>query len=133
MKNTPPIQSITEVLENEERVVFGYLYGSMVEAEEGNDIDIAVFSAGDAEPYRLSADLKIELHKRTGISPDTFDVRVINSVLDHGDVFDLLYLRNVMSKGKRLVLKDNEVLGVFLERYGTRFRECEGLIQEVLA
>jgi predicted nucleotidyltransferase len=72
--------------------------------EKGNDIDIAVYSATDADPHKLSADLKVDLQKKTGIAPDSF-----------------------------VVDKNPEARGDFLERYGTRFRECEGLMQEVLA
>ena len=128
-----PINTIVETLENEERVLFGYLYGSVAAGEKGNDIDIAVYSAMDADPHKLSADLKIDLHKKTGIAPDRFDVRILNTLVERGDIFVLLYLRNVLQAGRILVDKNPKAHGDFLERYGTRFRECEGLMQEVLA
>ena len=127
------LNTIVETLENEERVLFAYLYGSVAAGEKGNDIDIAVFSATDADPHKLSADLKVDLHKKTDIAPDSFDVRILNTLVEGGDIFDLLYLRNVLKAGKILVDKNPKVRGDFLERYGTRFRECEGLMQEVLA
>jgi predicted nucleotidyltransferase len=127
------INSIVETLENEERVLFAYLYGSAAAGEKGNDIDIAVYSATDADPYKLSADLKVDLNKKTGIAPDNFDVRILNTLVERGDIFDLLYLRNVLTAGRILVDKNPKARGDFLERYGMRFRECEGLMQEVLA
>jgi predicted nucleotidyltransferase len=39
-----PINTSIEALENEERVLFAYLYGSVAAGEKGNDIDIAIFS-----------------------------------------------------------------------------------------
>jgi len=57
----------------------------------------------------------------------------LNSLVEHGDIFGLLYLRNVLRAGRILVDKDPKARSDFLERYGTRFRECEGLMQEVLA
>jgi predicted nucleotidyltransferase len=127
------INSIVETLENEERVLFAYLYGSAAAGEKGNDIDIAVYSATDADPYKLSADLKVDLNKKTGIAPDNFDVRILNTLVERGDIFGLLYLRNVLTAGRILVDKNPKARGDFLERYGMRFRECEGLMQEVLA
>jgi predicted nucleotidyltransferase len=128
-----PINTIVEILENEDRVLFAYLYGSVATGEKGNDIDIAIYSATDADPHKLSADLKVNLHKKTGIAPDSFDVRILNALVERGDIFGLLYLRNVLQAGRILVDKNPKAHGDFLERYGTRFRECEGLMQEVLA
>jgi hypothetical protein len=54
-------------------------------------------------------------------------------LVERGDVFGLLYLRNVLQTGRILVDKNPAARSDFLERYGTRFRECEGLMQEVLA
>ncbi len=133
MSKKLPINTIVETLENEERVLFAYLYGSVAAGEKGNDIDIAVYSATDADPHKLSADLKVDLHKKTGIAPDSFDVRILNTLVERGDIFGLLYLRNVLKAGRILVDKNPKARGDFLERYGTRFRECEGLMQEVLA
>jgi hypothetical protein len=39
----------------------------------------------------------------------------------------------MLKVGRMLVDKNPRAHADFLERYGTRFRECEGLIQEVLA
>jgi len=71
-------------------VVFAYLYGSSTAAGACNDIDIAVYSAIDCDPFSLSADLKITLAEKTGKSLDTFDVRVNNHLLRKGDLFALL-------------------------------------------
>ena len=102
-------------------------------AKARGDIDVAVFPEGQADGYSLAVDLKIDLHKATGISPDSFDVRVIGDLIEKGDLFGLLYLRNVLDNGRILVDKNHDVRADFLERYGLKFRECEGLIQEVLA
>ena len=128
-----PINIIIETLENEDRVLFAYLYGSVTAGEKGNDIDIAIYSATEGDPHKLSADLKVDLHKKTGIEPDSFDVRILKALVEHGDIFGLLYLRNVLKAGRILVDNNPKAHGDFLERYGTRFRECEGLMQEVLA
>ena len=63
------INLIKTVLSEDERIVFAYLYGSATIGEEANDIDIAVFSTENEDPYLLSAELKIALHKKTGFPP----------------------------------------------------------------
>jgi len=127
------VDAVVKVLAKDDRVIFAYLYGSIVSEGKGNDIDIAVFPASRADAHSLAVDLKIDLHEETGLPPDTFDVRVIGDLVEKGDIFGLLYLRNVLDGGRILVDKDRDVRADFLERYGLKFRECEGLIQEVLA
>lgn len=127
------IDAITKLLDENERVVFGYLYGSIISEGSGNDIDIAVFQEHQTDNTSLSVDIKIDLYRETGISADAFDVRIVNEIIDKGDIFALLYLKNVLEGGQILVDKKPEIRAAFLERYGFKFRECEGLIQEVLA
>ena len=127
------IDAVIKTLAEDERVVFAYLYGSLLSEGRGNDIDIAVYPNRRLDAYSLAVDLKIEMHKKTAIPPDAFDIRLLNELIDKGDIFGLLYLRNVLEKGKILVDKEPDVRVDFLMRYGLRFRECEGLIQEVLA
>ncbi|MGM0428544.1 MAG: nucleotidyltransferase domain-containing protein [Thermodesulfobacteriota bacterium] len=124
--------SIIAVLSKDQRVLFAFLYGSFEETGQGNDIDIAVYVTPKVDFHELSADLKIALHKRIGLSPDAFDIRVLNGVTERGDVFGLLYLRNVLGNNRLLIDRNPEARSEFLERYGLRFRECEGLMQEVL-
>lgn len=127
------IDSAARALSRDDRVIFAYLYGSSASGKQGNDIDIAVFLKAGENPHRVSADLKHQLYKQTGLAPDAFDIRVLNEVGEHGDIFGLLYLKNVLEQGRVLVDKAPEVRADFLEHYGTRYRECEGLIREVLA
>ena len=132
-KNKQIIDSITRVLEEDDRVVFAYLYGSMVSEEKGNDIDIGVVADPDKASNSLALDLQIELHRQTGLPPETFDVRMVGKIIGRCDIFGLLYLKSVVDGGRVLVDKDPDIRAAFLERYGLRFRECEGLMQEVLA
>jgi uncharacterized protein len=135
MQKTPAdtiADSIIEVLSEDHRVLFAFLYGSVAETGQGNDIDIAVYVAPNVDFYQLSAEMKIALHKRIGLSPDAFDVRVLNGVAERGDVFGLLYLKNVLGNNRLLIDRDPDARSEFLERYGMRYRECEGLMQEVL-
>jgi hypothetical protein len=127
------IPAVIQELNRDDRVVFAYLYGSVAADGIGRDMDIAVYSQPDVDIHLLAADLKISLHIKTGLSPDLFDIRIINTLAQEGDVFSLLYLQRVLSTNFLLVDKDSNIRSDFLERYGWRYRECEGLIQEVLA
>ncbi len=130
--NTFDADIIRDVLANDDRVLFAYLYGSYTEGGRYRDIDIAVYSTIDTNPFRLSVDIKIRLHEATGISPDLFDVRIINGLIENGDLFALLYLRSIFKKNQIIADKDYNKRTEFLEKYSMKYRECEGLIGEVL-
>ena len=130
--NSLPMDAIVKALEKDERVLLAYIYGSGLEGK-GKDIDIAVYAQEPVNAHQLSADLKIVLHKLSGLPPDVFDIRVLNAVVERGDIFGLLYLKNVFTASRILIDKDPDAGADLLERYGSRFRECEGLMQELLA
>jgi uncharacterized protein len=127
------VDDIIYTLSKDQRVVFAYLYGSSAEEGVGNDIDIAVYSIEQGDPHKLAADLKIALHKKTGLIPDRFDIRVVNGLFEYSDIFDLLYLRNVLTRNRLLIDRDFARRTDLLEQYARKFRECEGLIEEVIA
>ena len=126
------IDDLINVLSEDRRVLFAYLYGSLNELQMGEDIDIALCVRASAEPYGLSADIKIALHKKTGLPPETFDINIVNDLTNTGDIFGLLYLKNVLEENRLLVDKLPSARADFLEQYGSKFRECEGLMQEVV-
>jgi predicted nucleotidyltransferase len=130
--HTDDLKTIKTVLEKNPAIVFAYLYGSAKDSVAYNDIDIAVYSKEEIDPLRLSADLKIELSDNASRGPDSFDVRVINHLLDKGDLFSLLYLSDVLNEGLVLVDCDFAKRAEFIEAFGMKYRECEGLIAEVL-
>jgi len=125
------LKAIKQILTQNPSVVFAYFYGSSKDSEVYSDIDIAVFSTRNSDPFSLSVDLKIALSERTGINPDSFDVRVINHLLKKGDLFSLLYLKDVLSQGNLLLDKNFSLRASFVEAFSMKYRECEGLITEV--
>lgn len=126
------LKKIAEVCENDDRVVFAYLYGSAIEADNYRDIDLAVFMQNCDNPFALTSDLKCALHTQTKIGADVFDIQVINDIPKKGDIFSLLYLKSIFDKGLLIVDKLPIVRADFIDQYGTKYRECEGLIAEVL-
>lgn len=127
------INTIKEVLNNDERVIFAYLHGSAIKGSPFNDIDIAVFSEEGVSPYELSSDLKVALYKSTGIPADAFDIHIINDMLYAKDIFALLFLKNIFFENILLVDKAFDLRANFIESYGKKYRECEGLITELLS
>lgn len=127
------IETVQQVLADDSRVEFAYLYGSYAGGEDARDIDIAVYAGHGITPHKLAVDLKIQLSRRTGIPPDGFDIRVLNEVLRSGDLFGLLYLKRVLTGGILLLDRTPDIRTGFIERYAMKYRECEGLIAEVLA
>ena len=127
------VNVITNVLKHKPSVVFAYLYGSSMESDSYNDIDIAIYAIPESDPFRLSADLKLALAEKTGKSPDLFDIRVINHLLIKGDLFSLLYLKEVLSLGSLLIDNNFSERAAFIEAFGMKYRECQGLIAEVCA
>ena len=121
-------------LEDHPKTLFAYLFGSLTRGIPLplSDVDIAVYSRAGYDALRLSTDLKIALHEHTGMPPDFFDVRVINGILDHGDLFSLLYLKQIFARNELLPDKDFDRRTDFIEQYNMKYRECEGLIDEVL-
>ena len=130
----PDLSIIRRVLSADSRAIFCYLYGSFLEdPAKARDVDIAVYSSPGTDPFVLSADLKISLYRATGVPADRFDVRVINEVVAKGDLFGLVFLRRLFMTGVLLLDRDMDKKGDFLEAYGMKYRECEGLIGELLA
>ncbi len=123
---------IATVCESDERIVFAYLYGSAVISDNYRDIDIAIFMQNCDNPFVLTSDVRYALYKKTRIVEDMFDIQINNDIPAKGDIFALLYLKNIFESGFLIVDKLPLVRADFIERYGTKYRECEGLIAEVM-
>lgn len=117
------ISSIQNVLEKDTRVVFAYLYGSALEGDRYQDIDIGIYITGGDDPIHITSDLKVAFSIETGLSPDKFDIQVINQVNN------LFYLRHVLD-GRVLVDNDPDLRGDFIESFSMRYREAEGILKE---
>jgi len=126
------IEKVKKVLVRDERVVFGYIYGSFGKSEDPGDLDIAIYSVEKCDEFILSSDLKIELSENTELPPEYFDIRIINGLPETGDLFSLLYLKSVFDGDYLLFDKDISKRTDFIEKFSMKYRECEGLFAEVL-
>ena len=120
MKIIPTIQN---VLKEDSRVIFAYLYGSAIKGDSYRDIDIGVYIDKGHDSFVVSSDLKIDLSIETGISPDQFDIQIIN------ETNNLICLRHVLH-GRLLVDKEPDLRGDFIESFSMRYREAEGILRE---
>ena len=125
------IEDIIDALSHDEKIIFAYCYGSFTCSLDYKDIDLAVFLSPESVSSTLPLDISIMLNEHTGISPDFFDVKIINELLEKGDIFSLLYLKNVFMADTLLLDRDFSVRADFIEKYSMKYRECEGLFGEI--
>lgn len=104
------VEQVTEALLKEPDVIFGYIFGSFLDAPSFRDIDISVY----VENIRRDKvfDYEIDLSKKIADSCrlpfDIVDVRVLNFAPGP-------FLNNVFSKGQLLFSKDNLKLSEMIE------------------
>jgi len=132
LKREDFISGIRRVLERDETVCFAYLYGSYACGEEFRDIDIAVGTSKQVVPLEFAPEIKSRLSAETGLPQDMFDVRVIDDLVHKGDIFSLVFLREILGNGILLADKDFDRRAQFIEGYGLKYLENQGLLREVL-
>lgn len=122
MKNEV-IEKIKEILQDDERVIFAYLYGSYLKGEKFNDIDIGIYIRNTDDILSDLADIRLNISQYLCISPEKIDIHIINNTSN------LFLLRDVLN-GLLLVDKDTNLRGDFIESFSMRFREAEGILDE---
>jgi predicted nucleotidyltransferase len=122
-------KAIREVLDQEPRLVFAYLYGSFTRREPFQDVDIGVYAASTAaNPHVPSADLKERLSahlQQNGfdLPADRFDVQFLNQA-------PFTFLSRVFSEGTLVVDRAPDMRTDFIEHVSRKCRECAGLLAE---
>ena len=110
-------KTIQEVLQGNSRVIFAYLYGSIVESEDFKDIDVALYATqGGADSLLLEADIQTALSEKTSLAPDFFDVRVINNA-------PVDFAITILTKGKLLFSCDEDSRSDYVERIASTYRK----------
>ena len=98
MEKEEIVRKIVEVLKNEEKVAFAYLFGSFLFGKYFNDIDLAVYVVGEVDA-NFEEKLALKLEKEVGME---FDVFIINDK-------PTLFLSEVFRKGKLIFSRDEEL------------------------
>jgi len=98
MEKEEIVRRVVEVLKNEEKVAFAYLFGSFLFGKYFNDIDLAVYVVGEVDT-NFEEKLALKLEKEIGME---FDVFIINDK-------PTLFLSEVFRKGKLIFSRDEEL------------------------
>ena len=96
---------ITRLLEDEESVILGYLFGSHAEGTEGplSDVDVAVFldeTLSKADRFKLR--MKLMARLSSALRTSTVDLVVMNDA-------SIVLKYEVIKHGRVLVVKDHEL------------------------
>lgn len=127
-------KQITTTLLKDDRIIFAYLFGSLLKQKVINDIDIAIYCIPSVmnNPFEFTSDLKIELSRTTDLSPDQFDITLINYLLIDEKIDSLLILGEIFD-GPLLIDKDPDLRTNIIEKVSAQFRESAGLITEAFS
>jgi|APMed6443717190_1056831.scaffolds.fasta_scaffold12557_2 predicted nucleotidyltransferase len=121
--------AVANVLEQDQRLVFAYIYGSFARAEAFRDIDVGVYLRDPEEdPFGVSFDVKERVSRSLqGIGIDTdadlFDVKILNGA-------PFTFLKRVFIEGLLMLDRDPELRTDLIEHVSMKYRECAGLMAE---
>jgi len=109
---------ITQYLAARPEILFAYLFGSVVESDSFQDVDVAVYvqdalGIGDSLDYALK--LSVELERMLRIS---VDIVLMNTAPDH--------LIHSISKGRMLVNRDDDARVDFITSSWSRYFDVQG-------
>jgi predicted nucleotidyltransferase len=120
---------IKKVLSRDERVVFGFAYGSFIGEKSFKDIDLGIYVKNSPENlFVITSDLKTCLSRSAQESAldliaDDFDVKIINGA-------PFTFLKRVFKEGILLVDRDPDLRTDLVEQVSLKYRECAGLLAE---
>lgn len=123
------ITAVKNVVEEDQRLVFAYIYGSFVRGEAFRDVDVGVYLRDSAEnPFGVSFDVKERISRSlrsSGIDAeaDLFDVKILNGA-------PFTFLKRVFVEGILLLDRDPDRRTDLIEYVSVKYRECTGLLAE---
>jgi predicted nucleotidyltransferase len=121
------LKTIFTLLQSQELVSFAYLHGSVLDFQSGeqsvlpHDIDVAIYlTEGDWVSVEL--ELQTEFYRRTGLSPEVFDVHALNSA-------PITAAMEIIRRGKLLFCRDPLQHADFLECVSNSCRRLAGILE----
>jgi predicted nucleotidyltransferase len=112
---------ISRILNQDERVIFAYIYGSFVCDTIFRDIDVFVYIRKDENAFATQSSIRDNLYEEVShagfhnIGIDDFDVRVINDA-----PYD--FVIDILDKGILLVDKNRDFRTDYIERISDQYR-----------
>ncbi len=129
MQKERVFEIIRDILSQDERVVFAYVYGSFVAEKSFRDIDVGIYVKNpEGNPFVICTDIKTRLSRDTRarnlrFTADQFDVKVINKA-------PFTFLKRVFKEGRLLVDLNPDLRTDLVESVSLKYRECAGLLAE---
>lgn len=123
------IAAVKNILEQDQRLVFAYIFGSFVRGEAFRDVDVGVYLRDAAEnPFGVSFDVKERISRSlrsSGIDAeaDLFDVKILNDA-------PFTFLKRVFVEGILLLDREPDRRTDLVEYVSAKYRECAGLLAE---
>jgi predicted nucleotidyltransferase len=123
------IAAVKNVLEQDQRLVFAYIYGSFVRGEAFRDVDVGVYLRDSVEnPFGVSFDVKERISRSLrssgiDVEADLFDVKILNDA-------PFTFLKRVFVEGILLLDRDPDRRTDLIEYVSVKYRECTGLLAE---
>ncbi|MGB9628899.1 MAG: nucleotidyltransferase domain-containing protein [Thermodesulfobacteriota bacterium] len=123
------INMIKDVLKQDGRIIFAYVFGSFIKEESFRDIDIGIYiNNPDENIFVISSDIKTQLSimakkEKLDFSADQFDVKVINDA-------PFTFLKRVFKEGLLLIDHDPDLRTDLIEYVSLKYRECAGILTE---
>lgn len=121
------LKTILALLQSQAQVSFAYLHGSVLDFQRGeqslppHDIDVAVYlTEGDGVGVEL--DMQLEFYRRTGLSPEVFDVHTLNNA-------PFVAVMEIIKCGKLLFCRDSLQHADFLESVSNSYRRLAGILE----
>ena len=121
------LKTILVLLQSQAQVSFAYLHGSVLDFQRGeqsllpHDIDVAVhLTEGDGVGVEL--DMQLEFYRRTGLSPEVFDVHTLNNA-------PFAAVMKIIKCGKLLFCRDSLQHADFLESVSNSYRRLAGILE----
>lgn len=112
---------ISRILNQDERVIFAYLYGSFVSDTFFRDIDVFVYIRKDEDAFVTQSSIRDNIYEAVihagfhNIGIDDFDVRVINDA-----PYD--FVIDILDKGMLLIDKNRELRTDYIEQISDQYR-----------
>lgn len=125
----PIITAIRNVVEEDQRLVFAYIYGSFARGESFQDVDVGIYLRDPAEnPFGVSFDIKERTSRSLrssgiDVDADLFDVKILNDA-------PFTFLKRVFIEGILLLDRNPDCRTDLIEYVSVKYRECAGLLSE---
>jgi predicted nucleotidyltransferase len=129
MEKEKIIEHLTHALNQEENIVFAYVFGSFLTESFFRDIDVGMYLKDLQEnPYVFCSDMKAKLSlslKQEGleVKADQLDIQILNDA-------PFTFLKRIFTEGVLLVDHDPDLRTDVVEHVSFKYRECAGILAE---